>query len=249
MFDHLTDEQRCRIHVNNTMRKADLEAARALTEAAEPGKWRVADVVGGLVTRAIVRHSGEPLVERASYDLAAESRALVPRLLRHVEELERGLATCSIVAASVRRDLADERAAHAATIKRQSEGATGPEHEVGLLALYVTLSAAGDVGITGTAPEAVTTHRLGEYTRFLLQRWAGGASISDVLTADSLARAKREVEERAQRRAAEAAETEALRTQLREALERVARGEVPEVLKPALKKMRDEARRAAKAAT
>lgn len=243
MFDHLTDEKRSRISVNSVPHRAELDAAFALAEAAEPGEWRVEEAGEGfrLVRGFAV---GRPeLSTRASYALAAASKSLVPRLLRGIDALEQGAASAQNDAASMRRELVAEREAHAATVARQATGATGPEYEVELLARYMTLSAAGDVGLTGTMPESNATHRLASYTRSLLTRWAGGASIARELSDDSMLRAQRLVDERAKFRADAEAEINELRAKLRDALDKVARGEVPEVLQPALKEAKKRARK------
>lgn len=235
MFDHLTDKQRAGIHTNNCVRGSELAEARALCDAAEPGQW----LVGGdgeklRLVRYASNGSRPELSSLASFALAAASVTLIPRLLRGIDALEQGVATAQGEAASFRRSYAAEQDAHKATIERQSKGATGPEHELDLLAQYVTLSAAGD---------AAKHEHLGHYVCFLLTRWAGGASIAGELRPDVMERVKRQVEEREKHRAEAEAEIASLRVQLRDALGKVARGEVPEALQPALKEAKKRARK------
>lgn len=251
MFDHLSDEQRGRIDVNACLRKADLEAAKELADGAEPGEWRVEEQMHGAdgSTFRLVRHSDRrphpELVERASFDLAAKSRTLVPRLLRGIDALERAVATAWGEARSFRESYSREQDAHRVTVERQAKGATGPEHEVALIAQYVALSAVALVQLDGSPPDPDAVQSFGRYTKYLLSKWAGGASVARDLSADKMEWVKREVEERTQIRAKEAAEVADLRAKLKDALERVARGEVPEVLQPALKEAKRRARKAA----
>jgi hypothetical protein len=242
MSDHekLTDEERSRVHVNRCVRESELDEARAMVAAAEPGTWRV--VEDAEVFR-LTRHDPKiPLAKRESFILAAASVRLIPRLLGGIEALERALKSAWSDAACFRRELVRERDAHAATVKRQSEGKTGPEHELEMLAEYVMLAAAGDVTLTGTMPAGYEVRTLASYTRSLLSRWAGGASIAGELRGDVMTRERQRVDERAKFRAEEDAKTEELRRQLREAIEKVARGEIPEVLKPALKEAKKRAK-------
>lgn len=241
MSDHekLTDEERSRVHVNRCVRESELDEARAMVAAAEPGEWRAKGIAEGF---CLTRYSGEPLAKRESFLLAAASVRLIPRLLGGIEALERALKSAWSDAACSRRELVRERDAHAATVKRQSEGKTGPEHELEMLAEYVMLAAAGDVTLTGTMPAGYEVRTLASYTRSLLSRWAGGASIAGELRGDVMTRERQRVDERAKFRAEEDAKTEELRRQLREAIEKVSRGEIPEVLKPALKEAKKRAK-------
>lgn len=241
MSDHekLTDEERSRVHINRCVRESELDEARAMVAAAEPGEWRAKGIAEGF---CLTRYSGEPLAKRESFILAAASVRLIPRLLGGIEALERALKTAWSDAACSRRELVRECDAHAATVKRQSEGKTGPEHELEMLAEYVMLAAAGDVTLTGTMPAGYEVRTLASYTRSLLSRWAGGASIAGELGPETMARERRRVDERAKFRAGEEAETAELRRQLREAIEKVSRGEIPEVLKPALKEAKKRAK-------
>lgn len=241
MSDHekLTDEERSRVHVNRCVRESELGEARAMVAAAEPGEWRAKGIAEGF---CLTRYSGEPLAKRESFLLAAASVRLIPRLLGGIEALERALKSAWSDAACFRQELVRERDAHAATVKRQSEGKTGPEHELEMLAEYVMLAAAGDVTLTGTMPAGYEVRTLASYTRSLLSRWAGGASIAGELRGDVMTRERQRVDERAKFRAEEDAKTEELRRQLREAIEKVSRGEIPEVLKPALKEAKKRAK-------
>lgn len=250
MFDHLSDEQRGRIDVNACLRKADLEAAKELADGAEPGEWRVEEQMHGAdgSTFRLVRHSDRrphpELVERASFDLAAKSHTLVPRLLRGIDALERAVASAQADARAFRESYSREQDAHRATVGRQAKGATGPEHEVALIAQYVALSAVALVQLDGSPPDADKVAALGRYAHHLLAKWAGGASVARDLSADTVECVQRELDERAEFRAKEAAEIADLRARLKDALDKVARGEVPEVLQPALKEAKQRVRKA-----
>lgn len=215
----MNDEEVNRIHVNKTVRDEEIEAAEALLSDVDPGVYRVKD-------GAVVRYSGEPLTKPGTLLLFAKSYTLVPRLIQGIRTLE----------TEVRKRWGEEQVGREEDALRRSEGRTGPEAELNLMARYLLADAAGS---HWREPARVDVG----YVESLLRQWAGGKSVArelqgSVEAAEARAREHREAKVKIEQE--RDAELEALRSRLREAIEEVARGQIRDELK---KTLRDAKRR------
>jgi hypothetical protein len=98
----------------------EIETAYVEATKAEPGDWRVRD-------SRVVRYGGwTPIVATAALHFLAMCFSWVPQMLRCIRALEDALRSAWISENSARRELAEERARHAATVERIAKGETGP---------------------------------------------------------------------------------------------------------------------------
>lgn len=225
----MNDEEVNRIHVNKTVRDEEIEAAEALLSDVDPGVYRVKD-------GAVVRYSGEPLTKPGTLLLFAKSYTLVPRLIQGIRTLETEVRKRWDEVKVLRREWGEEQVGREEDALRRSEGRTGPEAELNLMARYLLADAAGS---HWREPARVDVG----YVESLLRQWAGGKSVArelqgSVEAAEARAREHREAKVKIEQE--RDAELEALRSRLREAIEEVARGQIRDELK---KTLRDAKRR------
>ena len=175
----MKDTEVSRIHVNNTVRDSEIEEAEALLQDIDPGRYRVKD-------GAVVRFSGEPLTNPRTLAFFAAAWSIIPRFILGLRTLETALRQAWIEASSAERELSESREGRKEDALRRSEGKTGPERELRLVARYLAACAELPSSM-GRDPNDTT------YIEQLLRRWAGGESVAHELASsvDSLeARAK-----------------------------------------------------------
>lgn len=109
-----------RVHINDCVRDDEIENARALYAAAEPGEWLARD-------GKIVRHSGAPVSTAGSIAFMAAAVSLVPRLLRGIATLENALRTSWAETASWRAEHRRAKDESDAALDRAKKGETGSD--------------------------------------------------------------------------------------------------------------------------
>lgn len=151
----MKDEIAREVHINNCVRDSEIEELERLCKEADPGDWRV-------VNDEVQRYGGRPFERReASLRLMARAVTAIPRLIRGVRALEEALANARADAACARNEWLRERDGREADALRRSEGRTGPEDEIAMLARLVQYGAFQP-----------------RYLEELLRQWAGGKSIA-----------------------------------------------------------------------
>lgn len=201
-----------RVHVNSCLLDEELAEIRKLCEGAEPGEWQVkGDEMSETNPLAVTRYNGEPVRSRGSFALMAAAVGVVPRLLKGVRVLEEALRLAWIDAASWKRDYLEERRAREEDARRRSEGKTGDDHELRMLAGLAKLGACS-----------------GERLEGFLRTWAGGGSVNvGGALLSELRFAEKRHAERESASAAVDAEVEDLRRKLRERLAQIDSGAQP----------------------
>jgi hypothetical protein len=218
------DSEVSRISVNHTVRDSEIEEAEALFQDIDPGRYRVE---GG----AVVRFSGEPLTNPRTLTFFAKSWSIVPRFIVGIRTLETALRQAWNETSIWKRECVEEREGRKEDALRRSEGKTGPERELRLVARYLAACAELPSSM-GRDPNDTT------YVEQLLRRWAGGESVAHELASsvESLeARVREHRAFHAKYDAEQKEEVAALKARLLEAIEEVARGQIRDELKKPLR--------------
>jgi hypothetical protein len=218
------DSEVSRISVNHTVRDSEIEEAEALLQDIDPGAYRMRE-------GRIERFGGEPLTNPRTLTFFAKSWSIVPRFIVGIRTLETALRQAWNETSIWKRECVEEREGRKEDALRRSEGKTGPERELRLVARYLAACAELPSSM-GRDPNDTT------YVEQLLRRWAGGESVAHELASsvESLeARVREHRAFHAKYDAEQKEEVAALKARLLEAIEEVARGQIRDELKKPLR--------------
>ena len=169
-------------HVLDDEELAKIEAARDEAAKVEPGDWRVKD------DRVVRYGTWTPIVAATALNFIAMCLTWVPQLLRCVRALEDALRLAWVSANSARRELAEERERHAATVERVAKSEPGPTSDLLAIVEAIELGAA-DPHIwrmftqTNDTDEEIRARLVGGYAE-KLGVWARGKQLEGDLYHD-----------------------------------------------------------------